>query len=116
MAFIRKRISPTRRQTPSYQLIETYRESGKVRQRVLANLGRHPTVDEALDAARGHVGMDEEFLAMCERGYNRAGRRLGSKDYDRAVTRLAKSRAELEHLEAVVSETPQRRGISDTTE
>ncbi len=49
MAFIRKRISPTGRRTPSYQVIETYREGGKVNQRVLANLGRFSTVEEALE-------------------------------------------------------------------
>ncbi len=52
MAFIRKRISPTGRRTPSYQVIETYREGGKVKQRVLANLGRFSTVEEALEDTR----------------------------------------------------------------
>ena len=33
MAFIRKRISPAGRRTPSYQVIETYREGGHGRDR-----------------------------------------------------------------------------------
>ncbi len=45
MAFIRKRISPTGRRTPRYQVIESYREGGKVKQRMLANLGRFTTID-----------------------------------------------------------------------
>ena len=45
MAFIRKRISPTGRQTPSYQVVESYREGGKGKQRVIANLGPWPTLD-----------------------------------------------------------------------
>ena len=44
MAFIRKRGN-------SHQLIETYREDGKVKQRVLANLGPFDNIEEA---ARKH--------------------------------------------------------------
>jgi hypothetical protein len=52
--FIRKRISPSRRQTPSYQVIESYRdpESDTPRQRVIINLGPHATPEDALKAAR----------------------------------------------------------------
>jgi DNA-binding XRE family transcriptional regulator len=52
--YIRKRISPSRRQTPSYQVLETYRESmtGKVKQRVLMNLGACPDLQTALKEAR----------------------------------------------------------------
>ena len=32
-----------------YQLVQGYREEGKVKQRVLAYLGRYPTVDAALE-------------------------------------------------------------------
>jgi hypothetical protein len=42
MAFIRKRGS-------SHQIIETYRAYGKVRQRVLANLGPYPLEGLNLD-------------------------------------------------------------------
>ena len=52
--YIRKRISPSRRQTPSYQVLETYREimTGKVKQRVLINLGACPDLETALKEAR----------------------------------------------------------------
>ena len=46
MPFIRKRFSSNRRygETYSYQVIETYRVAGQVKQRVLANLGRFATI------------------------------------------------------------------------
>jgi hypothetical protein len=55
--FIRKRVSPSRRQTPSYQVIESYRdyESDTPRQRVIVNLGPYPTPADALKAARGEA-------------------------------------------------------------
>jgi hypothetical protein len=51
MAFIRKRLSSndqSRGTIYSYQLIETYRDGGKVKQRVICNLGGCATVEEAL--------------------------------------------------------------------
>jgi hypothetical protein len=55
--FIRKRISPSRQQTPSYQVIESYRslESGTPRQKTLVNLGPHATPAAALKAARAEM-------------------------------------------------------------
>jgi hypothetical protein len=52
--YVRKRISPSQRQTPSYQVLETYREimTGKVKQRVLINLGACPHLQSALEEAR----------------------------------------------------------------
>jgi len=43
MAFIRQRGN-------SHQLIETYREGGTVKQRILANLGPHRTLEDAIQA------------------------------------------------------------------
>ena len=65
MAFIRCRTSKTQRygETRSHQLIETYREDGKVKQRVLANLGDRPTVDEALEHVRKFVDWTRGALA-----------------------------------------------------
>ena len=53
MAFIRKRQSSRKKFYTwySYQLIETYREGGKVKQRVLYNIGRARSAGEA---ARRH--------------------------------------------------------------
>ena len=45
MAFVRKRGNCN-------QLIETYREGGKVKQKVLADLARCTTAEEALEDAR----------------------------------------------------------------
>jgi hypothetical protein len=53
--FIRKRFSSNTRfwgERYSYQIIETYRDAGKVKQRVLANLGASPTIAEALEWER----------------------------------------------------------------
>jgi hypothetical protein len=47
--FIRKRQAT---KSPSYQVIETYREGGKVRQRVIYNLGHHATIEAALKYKR----------------------------------------------------------------
>jgi hypothetical protein len=60
MAFIRKRISQTKRRTPSYQLIETYREGGKVKQRIIENLGPYPTIAEAIRGEQEMVKFWEE--------------------------------------------------------
>ena len=48
--FIRKRKAI--RSAGSHQVIETYRDGGKVRQRVIYNLGRHSTIEAALDEGR----------------------------------------------------------------
>jgi hypothetical protein len=58
MAFIRKRLSSMHRlygTIYSYQLIETYRDGGRVKQRVLANLGGAETVTEALEWAKEDI-------------------------------------------------------------
>jgi hypothetical protein len=50
MAYVRtKRVpGPAGKTYTYYQLVEGYRDKGKVRQRVLCHLGRHPTPEEAL--------------------------------------------------------------------
>ena len=49
MAFVRSKQN--RDGTRSYSLVESYRDySGRPRQRRLAFLGRHPTIDECIDA------------------------------------------------------------------
>lgn len=54
MLFIRKRRSK-KGQTLSHQVIETYRAHGKVKHRVIANLGQYASIEAALDADRGHL-------------------------------------------------------------
>lgn len=58
--FIRKRKAS--RSAGSNQVIQTYRERGKVRQRVIYNLGRHSTIEAALDEER-------QRLAACTHPY-----------------------------------------------
>ncbi len=53
MAYVRKKKVDGREY---HQLVESYREDGKVRQRVLAHLGRYATVDEALDGLPRQIG------------------------------------------------------------
>lgn len=58
MAFIRRRLSSNHRfygKIYSHQLVETYREGGKVKQRVLANLGGAETIAEALEWAKESI-------------------------------------------------------------
>jgi hypothetical protein len=57
--FIRKRQSSRR---PSYQIIQTYREDGKVKQRVIANLRNDSTLQEAIDTAQAKVTQFEQAL------------------------------------------------------
>ena len=118
MAFIRKRISPTGRRTPSYQLIETYREGGKVKQRVLANLGWFSTVEKALDHCRNSLADAERGLARREQRGPRGGGRYAlshRKTLDWFRRRIERKREHLRQLEAVVSETSRRRTLPDTT-
>jgi hypothetical protein len=49
MAFIRRRLSGRQEGSYSYQILETFRADGKIRQRVLYNLGPSPTIDVALE-------------------------------------------------------------------
>src|SRR5215217_180896 len=46
MAYVRKKRV---RDKEHYQLVEGWRENGKVRQRVLCHLGQYPSVDVALE-------------------------------------------------------------------
>jgi hypothetical protein len=66
MAFIRtKRVG----EHEYFQLVENYREDGHHRQRVLAHLGQHDTVEAALEAAREKligVGVDRDMKAERE--------------------------------------------------
>ncbi len=112
MAFIRCRQSS---RAKSYQLVETYRKDGKVEQRVLANLGRFPTIELALENVRGRVASAESYVDHCKHGWNRQGRPIHPRNLAEAETALVRHRHDLERLEAVVSETSRRRDVVDTT-
>lgn len=70
MAFVRKKTS---RGCVTYSVVESYRDGGKVRQRVLAYLGKHPTIEAKIaqfeiyrDAARTMMFNNPESVASCE--------------------------------------------------
>jgi hypothetical protein len=53
-----------------YQLVETRREAGKVRQHVLAYLGPYPTLEEAIAGTRDQLA---RIQTLAERSRTRAG-------------------------------------------
>ena len=60
MSFVRKKVVGQREY---YQLVENYREDGAHRQRVLAHLGKHATLEDAIAALRkGLEALDESKL------------------------------------------------------
>ena len=104
MAFVRKRISPSRRQTPSYQIIETYRECGKVKQRVLANLGCNPTPERALDEFRREMVNIRNLIEGYQTG---RAEKLESPNAQRCLDRwrrsYARQREAVQRLESFIS-------------
>jgi hypothetical protein len=113
MAFIRKRTGRWNGGTAVYyQLVETYRENGKVKQRV-AGLGVHPTVEEALHALRARVARIEALLVREPQGW-RAWRRR-KKTAAELTECLDRARDRLMKLEGVVSRISRRRDTLDTT-
>jgi hypothetical protein len=103
MAFIRRRLSSDNEDGRSYshQLIETYREGGKVKQRILANLGNAPTIADALERAKG------EFQGLKTRMKTNPYIRLLDREHVQylvgVVTRLEARIAELERLQGAAS-------------
>ena len=112
MAFVRKRGD-------SHQLIETYRAGGKVKQRVIANLGHSTTPEEALRHDRVQLQTWERILARAEQRGPRGGGRL-KKSHQKTLAehrrRVEKWRGRVAVLEGVVSEMSRRRTNADTTE
>jgi hypothetical protein len=120
MAFVRRRMYPEDKHkgrwklVPRYQLVETYREGGKVKQRV-ASLGKHATVEEALHAFRESVAFWERALARNEEARGWRAHRRRSRRREELNVLLGKARDRLAKLEAVVSTTSHRRDNLDTT-
>jgi hypothetical protein len=69
--FIRKRLTFTKRNGEgySYQLIETYREGGKIKQRVLYNLARCPTIEAAIEWERCKIEIAKAEIANPHKYY-----------------------------------------------
>jgi len=68
MAFIRKRLSSVHRlygERYSFQVIETYREAGKVKHRVLANLHGCDSIEKALQFTKEQL---EDYRRILARG------------------------------------------------
>jgi hypothetical protein len=122
--FIRKRISKNKYRkegfSESYQMIETYREGGKVKQRVICNLGRDATPEAALERARYWLKWYEEGLSKPWKAGYSMGRYISRKRVDERQESLeksyAKAKEKVEKLERVVSQITRRNNISDTTE
>ena len=78
MAFIRKRHSSTKdgEKRYSYQLIETYRENGNNKQRVLANLGPYASIEEALPVYERWLNLRKDKLAEREKHLARGERAM----------------------------------------
>ncbi len=113
--FIRKRTYKTKYGiSESYQAIETYRENGKVKQKILANLGRFPTPERALEDAKLYLRKSEECLQIlndpsCMDRQKKYRIALWSKVYP-------KMKKWVDQLEDVVSKTSDMPHKYDTTE
>lgn len=107
MAFIRKRISPSKRKTPSYQVIETYREDGKVKQRVLANLGCNPTPEKALSEFRRELevtlGVIEQLKMKGASCTEASGDRVVDRHFEKWWRTYVRQQETVDRLEALVS-------------
>jgi hypothetical protein len=83
----RKKLSwPDRQPTSStyYYLVENYRENGRVRQRIIAYLGKYPTVEEALAGLPGEIEWLQKSLV---RDYQRRDR--CKADYEKESARFS---------------------------
>ncbi len=64
MFFVRKRTYRTKKHgvRESYRVIETYREAGKIRQRVICNLGHYATPELALEREKKSVERERQDM------------------------------------------------------
>lgn len=62
--FIRKRTTKTKGHgaTVHYQVLESYRDNGKVKQRVLCNLGNHSTCEARLEELQVSLSQTEGWI------------------------------------------------------
>jgi hypothetical protein len=72
----------------SHQVIETYREGGKVKQRVLANLGSCTTLAEAIEQWPRHIAYLAAGLALMSGRTSRISRlSTGNQPWGRVLPR-----------------------------
>ena len=114
-----------RRRGTSHQMMESYREDAKAKQRVIANLGSCTTVAEAKELWQHHVAVLAADLAMWERhlqaglafeaqfpviphayktphgGFRKDGKRIIEREIARCQRRLAAEQANLERIKAI---------------
>jgi hypothetical protein len=121
MLFIRRQRSRSKKQTLSHQVIEAYRAHGKLKHRVVANLGQYATIEAALDADRAHLVRLRQQIEHPER--------IPRTDLTGAAVSLDTSaiwreeaircapivKARIALLEGVASRMSKQTGASDTT-
>jgi hypothetical protein len=119
MAFIRKRLTETKRGlTAHYQVLETYRQDGKVSQRVLCNLRGFSKPEEALIDAQRKKKWLEDNIANPRRYYI-TGRfitlRIQAKRKLQRLRELEKVEKKIKILQNVVSRLSCQLEDHDTT-
>lgn len=116
--FVRKRVNIDKKGKAweSYQVIETYRENGKVKQRYICNLRWYSTPEDALANARERLQRAE--LSGPTKAYNCLGHyvRNRHKREEERLKDLEKLQARVAELEGVVSGMRTKGNILDTTE
>jgi hypothetical protein len=74
-----------------YQLVEGHRVEGKVRQRMIAHLGKFPTIEDARRYADEHFSRDpmDELRQLCQQAYDlqMSAHRIETPDEERAAAR-----------------------------
>lgn len=105
MAFIRQK--QTRRGTPVYYVVENRRVDGRVRQRVVAYLGRETTLGDAIAAMEKRIGWSlralERIRARRGRGSRKSTwREVKERKIRREESLLLRYRAKLAKLQGVV--------------
>jgi hypothetical protein len=66
--FVRKKVVKGR---TYYQVVESYRQGGRIRHRTLASLGTHPTIEEACREAMGEYFARKRRRRECEEIWDR---------------------------------------------
>jgi hypothetical protein len=102
MAFIRRRLSGPKSGRYNHQILESYRDDGKVKHRVVYSLGRAPTIAKAIENAQFGWALFHDGRwppAYLERDYGRdipprlleeAERKRDAtlRDYEQRITEL----------------------------